>query len=65
MSNTTRLRMMQMRASTLAVTYTINDHLHGRFPVYTSHSKLRVVIKSQLHPVINVSEPVSEEKTYM
>jgi hypothetical protein len=57
--------MMQMRASTLAVTYTINDHLHGRFPVYTSHSKSRVVINSHLSPAINVSEPVSVEKTYM
>ena len=55
--NTTRLRMMQMRASTLAVTYTINDHLHGRFPVYTSHSKSRVVINSHLLPAIKVSEP--------
>jgi hypothetical protein len=57
--------MMLMRANALAVTYTINDHLHGRFPVYTSLSKPRVVMNSHLSPVMNVSEPVSVEKTYM
>src|SRR6267154_2860357 len=60
--NTTRLRTMQIRASILAVTYTINDQLNGRFPVYTSHSKLRVVINSHLSPVINISEPVSRKE---
>ena len=40
--------MMQERARSLAAMYTRNDHRHCRLPVYTSHSKSRVVKYSHL-----------------
>src|SRR6266702_5807304 len=46
--NATRPAMTQARARSLADTYTRNDHRHCRLPVYTSHSKSRVVKYSHL-----------------
>jgi hypothetical protein len=42
---------MVPKANVLAAKYAINDHLHGRFPVYTSHSKRSVVTYSHLSQI--------------
>jgi hypothetical protein len=39
---------MEIRENVLVLMYGTSDHLHGRLPVYTCHSKLNVVTYSHL-----------------
>jgi hypothetical protein len=46
--NPMKLRVIDPKAHSRAMRYTVNDHFHGRLPVNTSHSKSRVVTNSHL-----------------
>jgi hypothetical protein len=54
--------MMEIRVNILAALYGIQDHLHGRLPVYTCHSKSRVVKCSHLSEMQVEGDPLHEDE---